>query len=68
MVKNLYYSFLFIGFFTVGAVQLNADNPVTAEAEDQVAVVEATTETVVDEAEASEVSSESTSASSDDVV
>ena len=68
MVKNLYYSFLFIGFFTVGAVQLNADNPVTAEAEDQVAVVEATTETVVDEAEASEISSESTSASSDDEV
>ena len=68
MVKNLYYSFLFIAFFTVSAVQLNADNPVTAESEDQVAVVEATTEAVVDEAEASEVSSESTSASSDDEV
>ena len=68
MVKNLYYSFLFIAFVTVSAVQLNADNPVTAESEDQVAVVEATTEAVVNEAEASEVTSESTSASSDDEV
>lgn len=66
MIKNLYYSFLFIMFFSVGAVQLNADNPVTAESEDSAPVVEQTSETV--EQEATTESSEPASSASDDEV
>ena len=66
MIKNLYYSFLFIMFFSVGAVQLNADNPVTPESEDSAPVVEQTSETV--EQEASTETSAPASAASDDEV
>ena len=66
MIKNLYYSFLFIMFFSVGAVQLNADNPVTPESEDSAPVVEQTSETV--EQEASAETSAPASAASDDEV
>jgi len=66
MIKNLYYSFLFIMFFSVGAVQLNADNPVTLESEDSAPVVEQTSETV--EQEVTTESSEPASTASDDEV
>ena len=66
MIKNLYYSFLFIMFFSVGAVQLNADNPVTPESEDSAPVVEQTSETV--EQEASTETSVPASTASDDEV
>jgi iron complex outermembrane receptor protein len=68
MIKNFYYSFFFIMLFSVGAVQLNADNPATPESEDSAQVVEQTSETVEQEAETSAETSAPESAASDDEV